>query len=75
MFIFIVTILATAFWLTWRPVTAPALVLGVGEDTDPHRAEPGRNEGALRPTIRRWRGGRAREPETEPDSTEPFRGA
>jgi hypothetical protein len=75
MFIFIVTILACALWLTRRPVTALEIASGVREDTDPHRAEPGDDNGALHPTIRRWRGGRAREPETDPDCTEPFRGA
>ena len=64
MFIFIVTILACALWLTRRPVTAPKVALGVREDTDPHRAEPGR----------RAYGGHRPRPDAPDDHPEPCRG-
>ncbi len=74
MFTLAVFIICLALWLCPRPVTAPALPCREADDADPHRAAPGLSWGT-RPTIRRWRGGRARKPETEPDSTEPCRGA
>ena len=65
MFLFIVTILACALWLTRRPVTVPEVASGVREDTDPHRAEPGHQT---------HKGHRPR-PDAPDDHTEPFRGA
>ncbi len=65
MFVFIVTILVCALWLTRRPVTVLKIASGVREDTDPHRAEPGRQAP---------RGIRPR-PAAPDDQTEPFRGA
>ena len=65
MFLLIVIILACSLWLTRRPVTMPEIASGVREDTDPHRAEPGRQA---------HRGIRPR-PAAPDDQTEPFRGA